>query len=533
MPDLVPDSAGGAPGQGLWLTARAWLPPETLTPAAGPPGFTQGGVLDELAPGPALASFSAEAAGGIGGTGVDAAGTVADLPETRLTELGDDELIGVMRSFRREASWAQAGELAAVAELARRRARTLGDGGRDDLAADAADAEVAAALTLTGRAAQMLTDRAVSLQELPRTLVALATGQIDMAKVLVMLTGLAGQDPDLARTVEAQVIDQAPAQTTGQLRAAVNRALLAADPAAAERRRAAEEKQARIEQGPEPGGLTATLTGRYLPVTETTAAWQRITALARQQRAAGEAGTLDELRTRVYLALLTGEPLTAPDGNQAEPGADDSGGGPQRGLAGLHGSFNLTVPLATLAGRADAPGELAGFGPVTAHTARRLAAAGADSPQVRWCVTVTDDAGQPAGHGCAHHRGRLGGSAAGGGWEFRVRIRALAAADCGHERASSRYRPPPSLWHLIQIRHQRCTFAGCRMPAARCDGDHTMAYADGGRTCECNLGPLCRHHHRVKHAEGWRLEQPEPGVLAWVTPAGWKYITGRTVYATV
>ena len=47
----------------------------------------------------------------------------------------------------------------------------------------------------------------------------------------------------------------------------------------------------------------------------------------------------------------------------------------------------------------------------------------------------------------------------------------------------------------------------------------------------CNLAPLCRHHHRCKQAEGWRLEQPEPGVLVWHTPAGRTYTTTPTQYA--
>ena len=42
--------------------------------------------------------------------------------------------------------------------------------------------------------------------------------------------------------------------------------------------------------------------------------------------------------------------------------------------------------------------------------------------------------------------------------------------------------------------------------------------------------PLCRHHHRAKQAEGWRLEQPEPGVLRWRTPAGRTYTTTPTSY---
>ena len=50
-------------------------------------------------------------------------------------------------------------------------------------------------------------------------------------------------------------------------------------------------------------------------------------------------------------------------------------------------------------------------------------------------------------------------------------------------------------------------------------------------TCACGHSPLCRHHHRCKQAEGWRLEQPEPGVLVWHTPAGRTYTTTPTQYA--
>ena len=49
--------------------------------------------------------------------------------------------------------------------------------------------------------------------------------------------------------------------------------------------------------------------------------------------------------------------------------------------------------------------------------------------------------------------------------------------------------------------------------------------------CYDNLAPLCRHHHRCKQAEGWWLEQPEPGVLVWHTPAGRTYTTTPTQYA--
>ncbi|MGP0023744.1 MAG: DUF222 domain-containing protein, partial [Streptosporangiaceae bacterium] len=218
----------------------------------------------------------------------------------------------------------------------RRQAEAKAAGVWDSTAVNAADDEIAAALTMTSRSTQLLEDRAAALRQLPATAQALAAGKIDMPKALVFINGLAGQDPALARGIEAGLIERAPALTTGQLRAALNRDLLAADPEAAERRRQTEEKQARVERCPEQGGVTASLSGRNLPVPATVAAWNHVTAVARGLRRSGASGTLDELRVLVYLGLLSGQAAsdltTAPVGPEdgATPGeADvDDGSGP-------------------------------------------------------------------------------------------------------------------------------------------------------------------------------------------------------------
>ncbi len=97
-------------------------------------------------------------------------------------------------------------------------------------------------------------------------------------------------------------------------------------------------------------------------------------------------------------------------------------------------------------------------------------------------------------------------------------------------RESASYRPPPSLQHLIRVRQQLCVFPGCGRAARRCDLDHTIPFHLGGRTCECNLAPLCRKHHQTKQTPGWRLDQPQPGTMAWTTPSGRRYTTNPTTY---
>ena len=113
-------------------------------------------------------------------------------------------------------------------------------------------------------------------------------------------------------------------------------------------------------------------------------------------------------------------------------------------------------------------------------------------------------------------------------WTFNLTL--LAGSNCDHAKETARYRPSPGLRHLVEIRHATCTYPGCRRPASRCDADHTVAYQQGGRTCLCNLAPLCRTHHQAKQAPGWHLRQPRPGILAWTTPSGRTYTEGPTVY---
>jgi hypothetical protein len=99
-------------------------------------------------------------------------------------------------------------------------------------------------------------------------------------------------------------------------------------------------------------------------------------------------------------------------GKDSRPGQDE-GSTPSSTAAGFASRVNLTVPLATLAGLADRPGDLAGLGPVDPWLARDLARAAARNPKSTWCLTVTDDQGHAVAHGCARpepksHRQRAG-----------------------------------------------------------------------------------------------------------------------------
>jgi len=564
-------------------------------------GFAAGGVADRVPPGAVLAGFAGDAwTAGLG-------------------RLSDDELIGVMRAARRLASWAAAMELAAVGDLWRRRV-TEEEAGDSDATCHADD-EIAAALTLTGRAADRVLALAIALRRLPLTSQALAVGDIDLPRAMVIADEVTGLDNEHAAAVEYAVAGSAPAQTTGQLRAATRRAVLTADPSAARQRKERAQQDARVERWDEHAG-TAALAGRDLPPASVLAADQNLTALARQLKAAGVPGTMDTLRAEAFLALLAGTPIgSLLPGRLSMPRepADDGGSGvlarpafPRPGgtvklppglsstidqspglsstvdqsprlngtvdqlpdlsstvdqspglngtvdqlpdlsstvdqSPGLNGTVNLTMPLATWLGLSDRPGNASGYGPLDASDSRDLAHALAARAGNRWCLTFTDAQGRPVAHGCARNgsaedrrhgdqpspRSRAGPSSrspagsTGDRWTFTITL--LPGNACDHAWQTAAYQPSSVLRHLVETRHGACVFPGCRRPAAQCDKDHTVPYDQGGKTCLCNLAPLCRHHHRCKQAEGWRLEQPKPGVLVWRTPAGRAYATAPTV----
>jgi hypothetical protein len=470
--------------------------------------------------------------------------------------------------------------------------------------------------------------------------------------------------------------------------------VLTVDPEAGRQRRERAQKDARVELWREDAG-TAALCGYSLPPDEALAADQAISARARELKAAGLAGTIDQLRVRAYLDALLGKDSLAAyaagvqptgpddgtdrdhpacsrndgsasaddgasgdDGDVGDGGDGDRAGGDGRdggsgrprapgdgspagdapeqpvpagpgpgtttgpgesadgaagpghaddlpgaasrsgaagtgGLAGLAARMNLTIPLATLLGLAERPGEAAGFGAIDPDLARAMAAWAATSPSTTWCVTVTDEHGHPVAHGCARptpgarttstgppangpgppvnrsgpplngpgspvngpgppvngpggrpapafSRGSGPGPPGGyGTWRLRtgrdgpplsVDIEPVAVTDCDHRHETGAYEPGDRLRHLVQIRDGECTWPPCRRNARRCDFEHAIPWDQGGRTCACNAGARCRHHHHQKQAAGWRLDQNTPGYHTWTTPSGRQYTTGPITY---
>jgi hypothetical protein len=198
-------------------------------------------------------------------------------------------------------------------------------------------------------------------------------------------------------------------------------------------------------------------------------------------------------------------------------------------------------------GRDEHPGEIAGWGPVLASVARKVAGQQRRAP---WRFAVVDDEGQLLFDGITRRRPRVDAPNAqpvqGGAVELHVPRSLLSdpsaavehpewsgvLADLAGQYAeqrpieqdpAARFAGRP-LRRRNQIAFQRCLFAGCRRPASECDIDHRHEHSRHGRTDEWNTGPNCRHDHRLKTTGGWRLVRRDEFTFVWISPLGRRHI---------
>jgi hypothetical protein len=208
---------------------------------------------------------------------------------------------------------------------------------------------------------------------------------------------------------------------------------------------------------------TAHLLGLDLPPDRVAATARRIDQIAKSLRRAGDPRSIDQIRADVYLDLLAGRHTDAKGG-----------------------TVDLRVDLDTLAGLTEAPGDLAGFGPVIADIARQITEAQNNG---EWRYTVVDPT-----TGLPLHDG------------------------------TTRRRPTATQRRHVEARDQVCYFPGCRMPATDCDLDHRTPWAEQHRTSVHGLDAGCRHDHvTVRHRLGWKHQLLPNGDHLWTSPLGHRY----------
>lgn len=344
-----------------------------------------------------------------------------------------------------------------------------------------------------------------------------------------------------------------------------------------DRREHAKRTRQRVEVRREMSG-NASVAGRELDPAAAMASKANIHALALRLRRSGMPGTLDALRTLVFNDLLlsrnpldripaspgnpacavTGEwppadipPPEAPADDDRDPddGGDEisdyadedidpcqdaqPGPAPGPGPAPVPAVINLLVHADTLLGQDTTPTQAAGWGLLDPADTRAMVAAASRHPSTRWSVTVLGADGTAVAHGLSpgQHPWEPGSTELADLLRrLKPTLQPIARNTCDHASAESRYRPSRTLKSLLRARTATCTAPGCQAQAIFCDQDHTIPYPNGP-TCQCNLGPKCRTHHRAKQAPDWKLEQPQPGMFRWTFPSGRTHTTGPTVYA--
>ncbi|GHB71119.1 hypothetical protein GCM10010306_075980 [Streptomyces umbrinus] len=417
----------------------------------------------------------------------ETAASLDDLKGEWLSPRGQVDALAVVE---RHLGWLQAKQVELLAAISDHAEGTppLADGPavRVDMDAvflgewDCAVEEVACALKLANStAAQRLETARLLTGRHPATLGLLADGEISYQQARVVAEQCAVLAVDVAGEVERALVERMPQQAAGQTRAAVRRQVHRVDPEGAEARHQERVRERKLLSYPQEDGMA--LFGAVLPAQRAAVMEQVVEAYAVGYGDDGR--TLDQKRADALYELVV------------EPRAGAALEVPSRAVTAV---VHVTVPLDVLMGVDDGPGELKGYGPVTAGQVREIAFAGG---------TV---------------------------WR-RLLVQPVSGLLVKTDPLT--YKPTAETARHVVARDQYCAFPSCRMPASRCDLDHVRAFDHarperGGPTTPENLQPLCRRHHRLKtHHPGWSVgRDARTGGAVWTAPTGHTYINTPPLY---
>ncbi|MGI5186815.1 HNH endonuclease [Promicromonospora sp. CA-289599] len=486
------------------------------------------------APGPRLARVVAEA--------IDLAGNLGPHPEAHadpgvpgdalgtgpLADLSDDALGDLMIASGRLQSWSAGIQARVLAERSTRESHPL--------AHNSLVGQVTNELVVTEPEASEVVVRAESGTQHPTVIQALLAGRIDARKAHTLLRSAA--QLTVAERTEAinRFLPQAPRRTWRWLQArmltfAKNRHGAAETTNTETARRSVHVDRAENDMG----WLSA-----YLPATDAAAVWGVVDDMAHQLRhTTGEDRTLSQLRADSLTGIVTGRLLPADRLTPTETDTTGISDATSDATADVADSpvctcggrapvvqqivqeivrpvrvtptrpvVRVTIPASALLGLDDAPGHLAGYGPIPAETARIIA------QDATWQRLLTDP------------------------------VTGILT-----DYSTTTYQPGKVLRAAVEARDETCTFGWCDTAATGCDLDHIQPFdhhknddpvrdsnntgGAPGQTRAQNLQPLCRKHHLLKTHAGWGVvRDPLTGITTWTTPTGRTHTRPPTVLDT-
>ena len=291
------------------------------------------------------------------------------------------------------------------------------------------------------------------LDSLPAIAALMRTGDLDFRRADAIRERTHNlTDPLLVAEVEEALVDVAAGLNRTQLCRKTTSLVAKADPEGYERRCQKAREDRRVEFRPLPDGM-AKLTW-ILDATQAHQLFQQICADATNLPT--DDRTTDQKRCDVLMDRLLG---TRDNWNVR--------------------TF-VTISMETLMGLTNDPGLLAGYGPISADTARALAMHGP------WRGLLLDEGGHVT------------------------------------DITAQTYRPPASLKEYGFARTGgNCSAPGCTLPIQ--EHDHITPWP-AGKTETDNLQGLCKWHHRRKHDDHTATRDAD-GTTRWTTPTGRQYTT--------
>ena len=319
------------------------------------------------------------------------------------------------------------------------------------------------------------------VERLPGTMAALREGAISYghARVLIdhgsSLTDATLPDETVS-TFEQTLLPTAREVTVPKLKRAAIRLREKLQPASTVERHveAAQKRTVWFEPGDD--GM-ATI-GATLSAEIVHAIRDRLATIASAPGVAGDQRTAAQRRADAFSDLL----LT---GDTCEATLEGTGGERANVGHGIRAKVLVTVPVLTLLGHSEEPGDLQGYGPIDPATARKLAA---EAPSFT-----------------------------------RLLVHPVSSAILDYDRTT--YAVPADLKTVLHVRDGVCRAIGCEQPATHAQLDHTDEWAQGGGTKLSNLACLCAAHHRVKTYTRVRMRNLPNGVIEWELPSGRSYRT--------
>jgi hypothetical protein len=148
--------------------------------------------------------------------------------------------------------------------------------------------------------------------------------------------------------------------------------------------------------------------------------------------------------------------------------------------------IEILIPINTLLGLDDDPGELTGYGPIPAEMARHIATNGT------WRRILTDPTNGTV-----------------------------------LEASTTRHDPGPLVSETLLAAHPTCDWTNCNKPARTCDRDHGTPFTQTGTTQLADLRNYCELHHIIKDTPtwGWKTTNNPDGSTTHTTPTGHRYTT--------